>query len=147
MVQVASGIMVIPHVNSDQKQKITPFDLFSIQAQYASFKKMAHLSPEASNAFKLPLFEITILQNQKRPRTLVQILSHGGARGVCYVLPTVKKPPDDVIEKSANHNSRICSGCMFAGIGNQETSLASGDSRRTPERMTSSSWRPFSVFR
>jgi hypothetical protein len=29
-------------------------------------------------------------------------LSHGGTRGVCFVLPTVKKPPDDVIEKSAN---------------------------------------------
>jgi hypothetical protein len=38
----------------------------------------------------MPLFEISILKNKKRPRTLVQILSHGGARGVCYVLPTVK---------------------------------------------------------
>jgi hypothetical protein len=26
---ISSGIMVMPHVNSDQKQKITPFDLFS----------------------------------------------------------------------------------------------------------------------
>jgi hypothetical protein len=59
---------------------------------------MPDLSTEASNAFKLPLFEISILKNKKRPRTLVQILTHGGARGVCYVLPTVKKPPDDVIE-------------------------------------------------
>jgi hypothetical protein len=32
---------------------------------------------------------------------------------------------------------------VFAGIGNQETSHASGDSRRTPERMTSSSWQPY----
>jgi hypothetical protein len=73
------------------------------QARYASFNKIADLSPEASNAFKLPFFEISILQNEKRPRTLVQILSHGGARGICYDLPTVKKPPDDVIEKSTNH--------------------------------------------
>jgi hypothetical protein len=41
--------MVMAHVNSDQKKKITPFDLF--QARYASFKKMADLSPETSNAF------------------------------------------------------------------------------------------------
>jgi hypothetical protein len=53
---------------------------------------MADLSPEASNAFKLPLFEISILKNKKRPRTLVQILSHGKsanhepnfAVGVCW---------------------------------------------------------------
>jgi hypothetical protein len=51
---------------------------------------MADLCPEASNAFKLPLFEISILKNKKRHRTLVQILSHGGARGVCYVLPQSK---------------------------------------------------------
>jgi hypothetical protein len=75
------------------------------QARYVSFKKMADLSPEASNAFKLPLFEISILQSQKGPRILVQILSPGGARGVCYILPTIKKPPDDVIEKSANHTA------------------------------------------
>jgi hypothetical protein len=68
-----------------------------------SFKKIADLSPEVSIAFKLPLFEISILKNKKRPRTLVQILPHGDARGVCYILPTVKKMPDDVIEKSANH--------------------------------------------
>jgi hypothetical protein len=68
---------------------------------------MADLSPEASNAFKLPLFEISILKNKKRPRTLVQILSHGGARGICYVLPTVKKSPDEVIKKSANHTAEF----------------------------------------
>jgi hypothetical protein len=28
---------------------------------------MADLSPEASNAFKLPLFEISILKNKKAP--------------------------------------------------------------------------------
>jgi hypothetical protein len=49
---ISSGIMVMPHVNSDQKQKITTY----FQAQYVSFKKTADLSPEASNAFKLPLF-------------------------------------------------------------------------------------------
>jgi hypothetical protein len=32
---------------------------------------------------------------------------------------------------------------VLAGIGNQDTSHVSGDSRRTPERMTSSSWRPY----
>jgi hypothetical protein len=32
---------------------------------------------------------------------------------------------------------------VFAGIGNQETSHVSEESRRTPERMTSSSWRPY----
>jgi hypothetical protein len=67
---------------------------------------MADLSPEASNAFKLLLFEISIIKNKKGPG-LVQILSHGGARGVCYVLPTVKKTPDDVIEKSANHTAEF----------------------------------------
>jgi hypothetical protein len=66
---------------------------------------MADLSPEASNAFKLPLFEILKFKNW--PRTFIQIWSHGGARGVCYVLPTVKKPPDDVIEKSANHTAEF----------------------------------------
>jgi hypothetical protein len=33
---------------------------------------------------------------------LVQILSPGGARGIYLVLPTVKKTPDDIIEKSAD---------------------------------------------
>jgi hypothetical protein len=37
------------------------------QKRYASFKKMADLSPEASNALKLPLFEISILKNKKGP--------------------------------------------------------------------------------
>jgi hypothetical protein len=69
---------------------------------------MADLSPEVSNAFKLTLFEISILQNKKRHWTLVQILSHGGARGVCFVLPTVKKPPDDVVEKSAEFAVGVC---------------------------------------
>jgi hypothetical protein len=33
---------------------------------------------------------------------------------------------------------------LFAGIGNQEPYHASGNSRRTPERMSSSSsWRPY----
>jgi hypothetical protein len=99
---------------------------------------MPDLSPEASNAFKLPLFEISILKNNKRPRTLVHILSHGGTRGI---LPTVKKPPYYVIEKSASHTAEFA--VVFAGIGNQETSHASEDSRRTPERMTSSSWQPY----
>jgi hypothetical protein len=49
------------------------------QPRYASFKKMTHLSPEASNAFQLPLFEISILEDKKGPG------------GVCYILPTVKK--------------------------------------------------------
>jgi hypothetical protein len=31
--------------------------------------------PEASNAFKLPFFEISILHNKKRPLTLVQIFN------------------------------------------------------------------------
>jgi hypothetical protein len=83
------------------------------QAQSASFKKMADLGPEASNAFKLPLFEISILKIKHWPRILVQILSHGGARGVCYVLPTVKKPPDDVIEKSANHTAEFAVGVCW----------------------------------
>jgi hypothetical protein len=63
-----------------------------------AFKKMADPSPEASNAFKLPIFEISILEDEKNPRALVQILSPGGTRGVYLVLPTVKKTPDDVIE-------------------------------------------------
>jgi hypothetical protein len=74
---------------------------------------MADLNPEASNAFKLPLFEISILKNKKKARTLVQILSHGGARGVCYVLPTVKKLLDDVIEKSANHTAEFAVGVCW----------------------------------
>jgi hypothetical protein len=49
------------------------------QALYASFKKTADLSPEASNAFKLPLFEISILKDKKRLQTLLWILSPGGA--------------------------------------------------------------------
>jgi hypothetical protein len=58
---------------------------------------MADLSPKASNAFKLPLFEISILKNKKRPQTLVQILSHGG-----------------VIEKSANHAAEFAVGvCLY----------------------------------
>jgi hypothetical protein len=44
---------------------------------------------------------------------LVQILSHGGARGVCYILPTVKKMPDDVIEKSANHTAEFTVGVCW----------------------------------
>jgi hypothetical protein len=42
---------------------------------------MADLSPEASNAFKLPIFEISFLKDEKSPQALVQILSPGGARG------------------------------------------------------------------
>jgi hypothetical protein len=61
---------------------------------------MADLSPEASNAFKLPRFEISILKNKKRPRTLGQILSHGGA-------------PDDVIEKSASHTAEFAVGVCW----------------------------------
>jgi hypothetical protein len=49
---------------------------------------MADLSPEASNYFKLPIFEISILEDEKSPRALVQILSPGGARGVYLVLPS-----------------------------------------------------------
>jgi hypothetical protein len=45
---------------------------------------------------------ISILEDEKSPRALVQILSPGGARGIYFVLPTVKKMLDDVIEKSAN---------------------------------------------
>jgi hypothetical protein len=40
---------------------------------------MADLSPEASNAFKLPIFENSIHEDEKSPRALVQILSPGGA--------------------------------------------------------------------
>jgi hypothetical protein len=47
---------------------------------------MADLGPEASNAFKLPIFEISILKDEKKLQALVQILSPGGDRGV---LPTV----------------------------------------------------------
>jgi hypothetical protein len=111
------------------------------QAQYASFKKMADLSPEASNAFKLPLFEISILKNKKRHRTLVQILSHGGAGGVCFVLPTVKNRQMTSLKNQPIMQPNL--HWVFAGIGNQETSHASGDSRMTPERMTSLSWRPY----
>jgi hypothetical protein len=71
---------------------------------------MTDLSPEASNAFKLPLFEISILKKKKRPRTLVHILSDGGARGICYVLPTVKKMPD---EKSACHTAEFAVGVCW----------------------------------
>jgi hypothetical protein len=77
--------MVMPHVNLIRSKKLR--HLTNFQARYASFRKIADLSPEASNAFKLPLFEISILKDKKRPRTFVQILSPGGTRGVCYVLP------------------------------------------------------------
>jgi hypothetical protein len=46
---------------------------------------MADLTPEASNAFKLPIFEISILEDEKSPRALIQILSPGGARGIYLV--------------------------------------------------------------
>jgi hypothetical protein len=87
-----------------------------------AFKKNFDLSPEASNTFKLPIFEISILEDEKSPWALVQILSPGGARGVYFVLPTVKKLPDDVIEKSANIIQPICSGmakmyCRATHIG------------------------------
>jgi hypothetical protein len=79
----------MPHVNSDQKQK--NYAILPIFKHDTRHLKKWLISPEASNAFKLPLFEISILKNKKWPSTLVQILSHGGARGVCYVLPTVEK--------------------------------------------------------
>jgi hypothetical protein len=101
----------------------------------ASVRPSIHPSIHRSVNVKSPSSRI------KRLRTLVQILSHGVARGVCHVLPTVKKPPDDIIEKSANHTADL--QWVFAGIGNQETSHASGDSQMTPEWMTSSSWRPY----
>jgi hypothetical protein len=44
--------------------KITRFDLF--YARYVAFKEMADLGPEASNAFKLPIFEISILKDEKK---------------------------------------------------------------------------------
>jgi hypothetical protein len=62
---------------------------------------MADLRPEASNSFKLPLFEISIVKDKKMPRTLVHILSPGDARGICYIPPKVQTLSDDVIEKSA----------------------------------------------
>jgi hypothetical protein len=39
-----------------------------------AFKKMSDLSPEASNAVKLPIFEISILEDEKSSWVLVQIL-------------------------------------------------------------------------
>jgi hypothetical protein len=40
-----------------------------------AFKRTADLSPEASNAFKLPIFEISILKDEKKSHALVQNLS------------------------------------------------------------------------
>jgi hypothetical protein len=80
-------------------KKLRHFTYF--QARYASFKKMADLSPETSNTFKLPLFEIAILKDKKGPRTLVQILSPGGASCFFMFAAAFKKLPDDVFEKSA----------------------------------------------
>jgi hypothetical protein len=48
---------------------------------------MADLSPEASNAFKLPIFEISILKDEKSPHALLPILSPGDARGVLPFYP------------------------------------------------------------
>jgi hypothetical protein len=79
--------------------------------------------PEASNAFKRPIFEISILKvkDEKSPHALVQIFSPGGARGdftlyplSTHCLPTVKKTPDDVINKSANQTEPICSVLVIA---------------------------------
>jgi hypothetical protein len=57
----------------------------------------------------------------------------------------IKKAPDissdDVIEKSASHTAEFA--VVFACIDNHETSHASEDTRMTPERVTSSSWRPY----
>jgi hypothetical protein len=47
--------------------------------------------------FKSPsskMKKVPILEDEKTPRALVQILSPGGARGVYLVLPSVKKTPD-----------------------------------------------------
>jgi hypothetical protein len=79
------------------------------QAQYASFKKIADLSPSS--------------RIKKNNRTLVHILSHGGARGVCNVLPTVKKPPDDVIEKSASHTAEFAVGENWIDMCTTERNL------------------------
>jgi hypothetical protein len=81
--------------------------LTNFQERCAAFKKIFDLSPEASNAFKLPIFEISILEDEKSPWALVQILSPGGARGFYLVLPAVI-----VIEKSANHAKLM--KCRFA---------------------------------
>jgi hypothetical protein len=51
---------------------------------------MADLSLEASNAFKLLIFEISILKDEKSPHALVQILPPGGARGDFTFYPQLK---------------------------------------------------------
>jgi hypothetical protein len=87
---------------------------------------------------QISLFEISILQNKKKAP---DISSDFVARGVCYVLPQSKNR-----QMTSSKNQPIIQPNLqwvFAGIGNQEKSHASGDSRRTPEQMTSSSWRPY----
>jgi hypothetical protein len=82
-------------------------------------RPIADLSP--SNAFKLPIFEISILEDEKSSRALAQIVSPGGARGVYLVLSTVKKWPDDIIEKSANRTANSQKGTMFFLVTNSVT--------------------------
>jgi hypothetical protein len=82
---------------------------------------MADLSPEASNAFKLPLFEISFLKNKKRPRTLVQILVALKAFVTFY-------PQSKNRQMTSSKNQPILQPNLqwvFAGICNQETSHAS----------------------
>jgi hypothetical protein len=73
---------------------------------------MADLSPEASNAFKLPIFEISILKEKKSPHALVQILSPGGARGDFMFYPKLKSR-QMMSAKSQPIIQPICSAVLF----------------------------------
>jgi hypothetical protein len=68
---------------------------------------MADLSPEASNAFKLPIFEISILKDKKSPHALVQILSPGGARGDFIFYPQLKNR-----QMMSSKSQPICSAVL-----------------------------------
>jgi hypothetical protein len=74
--------------------------------RYAAFKEMADLGPGASNAFNLPIFEIPILEDEKKsPCSSSDFVTWW----LC--LPTVNKMPDNVINKSANQTANLqCSG-------------------------------------
>jgi hypothetical protein len=94
---------------------------------------MADLSPEVSNAFELPIFEISILEDEKSPCALVQNLSPGGARGVFYRHgATVKKPPDDVIDiVSQSYSQFAVSGVLVMRSVMGGTGFTRSFTRRT----------------
>jgi hypothetical protein len=108
-------------VNSDQKQKNHHFTYF--QERYVSFKKMAVLSPEASNAFKLPLFEISILKNKKCPRHKFRICHMVALEAFVTFYPQSKNNQMTSLKNQPIIQPNL--QWVFAGIDNQKTSHAS----------------------